>query len=421
MSSEAPIKVTKVFVPGGKPTITYVPRAARNLESRLAGYLDARHKVLSISGPTKTGKTVLLKSAAQGAIWLSGGAIESLDDFWAQLAESLGLAAETSLDGHLSQTEAMRAGGGVSLGVEGKYEGEEQITRGRAHSTVKRFTPRDAVRRHLLDDPESAVVVVDDFHYIPPTVQLSIARGMKDLVFDGVGFIVAAVPHRAYDVVRVEKEMTGRVDQLEVGFWDDFELRQIPAVGFEALNLEADRSTVDRLVRECFQSPHLMQEFCLKLCESNGIKARQESLTKLQEPEWSWFFQSLAPGASKTAFDLLARGPRQRTDRKPRTLVDGSETDIYGAVLRAIAKTGPLTELTYEQLRGALRDVLSDDAPQRHEVTRVLEEMSKIAKEQIDGEPVVDYDSQMATLHISDPYFAFWLRWGTHQATTPTS
>lgn len=125
-----------------------------------------------------------------------------------------------------------------------------------------------------------------------------------------------------------------------------------------------------------------------------------------------------ASGGSKAAFDLLARGPRQRSDRKVRTLEDGTETDIYGAVLAAIAKTGPLTELTYEQLRAAMRDLMSEP-PARHEITRVLEEMSRIARDQIDGEPVVDYDEELSTLHISDPFFAYYLRWGT--STPPPS
>ena len=116
--------------------------------------------------------------------------------------------------------------------------------------------------------------------------------------------------------------------------------------------------------------------------------------------------------ASKAAFDMLARGPRQRTDRKERQLKSGSVTDIYGAVLAAIAHTGPNTELTYEEIRAALKDVLSSDSPQRHEVTRILEEMTKIATNEIEGEPVVDYDVELGKLYISDPYFAFFLRWG---------
>jgi hypothetical protein len=59
---------------------------------------------------------------------------------------------------------------------------------------------------------------------------------------------------------------------------------------------------------------------------------------------------------------------------------------------------------------------MQSEAPQKHEVTRVLEEMSKIAREQIEGEPVVDYDDAMAMLHISDPYFAYYLRWGDRLA-----
>lgn len=416
MTSE-PLRVGKVFVPGGRPTITYVPRSELNLEDRVRDYLDERHKVLSVSGPTKTGKTVLLRSAVPGdAIWLSGGAITSVSDYWSTLADSLDLDSESGTDGLLSHTETDNGHLGVNVGVvEGGLGGEDQITR--AHTSVKRrqHGPRDASRRALMADPDR-VIVIDDFHYIPSDVQLDIARGMKDLVFEGVGFVVAAVPHRAYDVVRVEKEMTGRVAQLEVGFWEAADLRQIPERGFEALGVRVSPEIVERLVSECFQSPHLMQEFCLGLCKAAGVREQVAEPVELSPPAWPDFFRSLAPDTSKTAFDLLARGPRQRSDRKPRRLVGGVETDIYGTVLRAIAKTGPLTELTYEQLRGALREILAEEAPQRHEVTRVLEEMSKIAKTQLEGEPVVDYDTELATLYISDPYFAYWLRWGSHQS-----
>ena len=411
------VKASRVFVPGGRPTITYVPRAKLDLERRLDDYVDERHKVLSVSGPTKTGKTVLLRSRVKDAVWLSGGSIQTVDDFWSALADGLGADSETGIDGQLSQTETETAGGGASGGlVKADYSGAEAITRGRTHVRRQKHSPKDAARALLLAEPER-IVVIDDFHYVPAGVQLQIARGLKDLVFEGVGCIVAAVPHRAYDVVRVEKEMTGRVVQLEVGFWSAADLREIAVRGFAALNVNADDAIVDRLVREAFQSPHLMQEFCRELCKFNGVLETESEPRQLAAPDWPSFFAAMAPGTSKAAFDLLARGPRQRSDRKPRRLSDGSETDIYGAVLRAIAKTGPLTELTYEQLRGALRDVLTEDVPQRHEVTRVLEEMSKIAREQLEGEPVVDYDTELATLYISDPYFAYWLRWGSHNAS----
>ena len=69
--------------------------------------------------------------------------------------------------------------------------------------------------------------------------------------------------------------------------------------------------------------------------------------------------------------------------------------------------------MTYEQIRHALRDILADQVPQAYEITRVLDKMTEIARSDIVGEPVVDYDKDFSTLYISDPFFAYYLRWGT--------
>lgn len=409
----------QVFVPGGRPTITYVPRGDLGLEMEVADYLSNRHKILSVSGPTKTGKTVLLRNevnADMSPLWLSGGAISTIDDFWSAVADELALPTETGMDGGVSHTESGESTGELSvMAAKGSRSKGGSLTRDRSMSERTALSRKQASRSALRDDP-NCVIVIDDFHYVPSAVQTEIVRGVKDLVFDGVGFIVAAVPHRAYDAVRVEKEMTGRVSQLGVGFWSAADLGKIATAGFAALNVVVGDAMVTRLVEEAFQSPHLMQEFCRELCRANDITATCGKPTGISEPDWNAFFARLAPDASKAAFDLLARGPRQRSDRKVRILRDGRKTDIYGAVLSAIAATGPLTAITYEQLRAELRAVLdpSQEPPQKQQVTRVLDEMTKIAREQIDGEPVVDYDSELATLFISDPYFAYWLRWGTH-------
>lgn len=68
--------------------------------------------------------------------------------------------------------------------------------------------------------------------------------------------------------------------------------------------------------------------------------------------------------------------------------------------------------MSYEEIRAQLRDVLQDDLPQAHEVTRVLQKMTEIAREQISGEPVIEWDDEQKLLHVIDPFFAFYLRWG---------
>lgn len=418
MSDTTAVTLGEVFVPGGLPRVTYNPRDALQLEQTVRDYLDARHKLLSLSGPTKSGKTVLLRTVLPPAVWVSGGSIETSQDFWGSLVEGLGVPtgeqAETSREKSVERGAGVGAGGGIPtvVYVEGK------ATTGSTTSTGQRRTvsfDRSLMQSALAEirkRPRDTVIVIDDFHYVEPQLQLQIIRALKEPVFDGAAVILASVPHRAFDVVRIEKEMTGRVEQLPIEFWSEDELRGIAAKGFEALNLVAPDDILERLPRESFGSPHLMQEFCLDMCKAAGIRQACATRTELKVPaSWSEFFAARASATSKSAFDLLKQGPRQRTDRKERVLADGTLTDIYGVVLAAIAATGPKTALSYNELRASIREVLSSEPPQRHEITRVLEEMTKIAREKIAGEPVVDFDGELETLYISDPFFAYFLRW----------
>ena len=410
----SPPTVGDVFVAGGLPAITYNPRSELGLEEQVKDYLAERHSILSISGPTKTGKTVLMKKvlADSQAIWISGGAIRSVADVWSTVADELNL--DTSIETSAQATDT--AGGevqgelqlpgfakiGATIGDSASASSGTRATRTRATD----LAARKAVRERQIP------LIIDDFHYLTPELQAEIVRSLKDLVFDGTPVVVVAVPHRAYDVLRVEKEMTGRVQQLSIGFWSNVELRGIAETGFNALNVIDEGGIIAaRLAEESFASPHLMQDFCLNAVKDSGYRVRQERPSLLQQPSWASFFEKRASTASKTSFDALVRGPRQRTDRKPRKLKNGIVVDIYGAVLMAIGHTGPLTTLTYENLRAAMKEIAGEDAPRGQEITRILEEMSKIARDQIEGEPVVDYDSGLSTLHISDPYFAFFLRW----------
>ena len=112
-ASESRVPISKVFVPGGMPTHTYNARLDLKLEARVRDYLLERHKVLSLSGPTKAGKTVLLKAALGDAIWISGGAIDTPDEFWDSICASLSVYTEFETSAELTDTgESSTTGGG---------------------------------------------------------------------------------------------------------------------------------------------------------------------------------------------------------------------------------------------------------------------------------------------------------------------
>jgi hypothetical protein len=233
-----------------------------------------------------------------------------------------------------------------------------------------------------------------------------------------------AIPHRKYDAVKVEREMTGRLEPITIPPWEIDELLAIPTEGFRLLNIRADDDIKSHLAAEAYGSPHLMQEFCRELSRANNVQETAESPISILRIDSS-LFRKVAEGTGKVVFDKLATGPRQRTDRIDRQLKDGEKVDIYRAVLLALAHLRPgLDTISYEQIRSALRELLVTNVPQGHEVTRVLEKMSEIASSDEASTPVLDWEREEQKLHITDPFFAFFLKWGmteTKQGAAPNA
>jgi hypothetical protein len=397
--------------------VTYVARTELELEAKVETYLKTSLKVLSLAGPTKSGKTVLVKKVIADPIWVSGGDVDSADGFWKLLVDKFDgwLAIEKSRRKSQTVEDEAGAGGKVSVKVVeigGDVRKHWSEIDERVHA-VRRDRPAQRVALDLLQAGMQPVVI-DDFHYLEEADQLKIVRGLRSLVFEGLPVILLSVPHRAYDAVRAEPEMTGRMVPLTIPFWSHEDLVSIAELGFEELNVWVPKGDIKRLAEESFGSPFLMQDFCLALCLASGIEESQEESVALQLPEWPAFFRQMAAGTAKTAFERLVSGPPRRgTPRVPRRLKDGREVDIYGLALAAIASTGPRIKLTDDELRDAVRAVSADDPPGGDEITRVLNEMTKIARK-MKGEPVVDYMAAERELHIADPFFAYYLRWGPH-------
>ncbi len=411
-------KLQEVFVAGGLPTVTYVPRTEHKLEDALRDYLFQRHKILSVSGPTKSGKTVLVRRLLPKgkAFWISGGQAATADAFWQSVLGHLGghttvaisSSAESAQQSAQKYTAGVRPGG---IGAEAQTSTKDISSSQQTRQRSRTVNPAIAALTGLVS--AGIPLVIDDFHYIDKTIQKEIIRSLKEPIFEGLPVILISVPHRAFDAVRVEKEMTGRVSHLQIPAWTTAELTEIPLVGFKALNASCGSEITEMLQRQAFGSPHLMQDFCLELGRINQLWEAAEDLRLVHTPQgWDTFFRDRAADTSKSAFERLAKGPRQRTDRMPRILINDKTCDIYVAILLAIAHTGPKISLTYEDIRAGLKAVLQDELPQSNEVTRILEKMSEIAQKEIEGEPVVDWDKEYSTLHISDPFFAYYLRWG---------
>lgn len=410
---------TEIFVPGGFPRHTYNPRQSLQLEDKLREVTKNLCKLATITGHTKSGKTVLTRAILprEESIWVDGGVVSKEDDFWNVIIDQLDLfqdvqeqsQAETSVGitgGGSAGTNLLIAKGTAELSGTLGDKKSSSITSSR--TLTSRVVALEGLRSNNIP------IVIDDFHYIPFESQARIVRALKPLIFDGLPVVIIAIPHRRYDAMKVEREMTGRIFPIPIPIWREDELRFIPLTGFDLLNYKLDDGIIDRLTNEAIGSPHLMQDFCRTICRFKNLTYLEKSTQlNISDSELILVFRDVADTIGRPIFERLARGPRQRTDRLARTLKDGRTVDIYELVLQALAHIKPgLVTLEYEDLRASIREVTASAVPQLHEIARVLKHMATIAASDQSSTPVIDFEESDKKLHITDPFFAFYLRWG---------
>lgn len=406
------MKYTDIFVPGGFPVHTYNPREDKKLEEKIEEAQNNLCKLVTITGQTKSGKTVLTKKIypKERSIWIDGGAIKTEDDFWNALidqleyyqSESYGTTEEES--GNSSNEDMIKGELGV-VGGSKKYT----VTTGNRSATnsIKTKTVSTKISAIKALDQSKIPLIIDDFHYIDRPIQANLVRALKSPIFDGAPVIIIAIPHKRYDAMKVEKEMTGRISLVQIPMWSEEELMYIAITGFRLLNIQISHDLIKMLADEAVGSPHLMQEFC------RNIAKHLSKNPSINAQEIDSIFEGIAENIGRPIFEKLMRGPRQRTDRIPRELKSEKTVDIYGLILAALAHIKPgLVSIEYEELRQAIREIISSTMPQIHEVARVLKTMSKIAATDESSAPVIDFDETEKKLHITDPFFSFYLKWG---------
>ncbi|WP_245340400.1 hypothetical protein [Mesorhizobium sp. WSM4313] len=395
----------QVFVAGGQPTVTYVDRQELHVERSLARALATPNQIVSLAGPTKTGKTVLCKKmlGEREYVWIDGGQIKSADELWSKITAELNIPYERAASSEVStQVE-----GGVSVSV--VSAGGSRLS----SQTRENLHRVDGMAEALLAMQERHIIlVIDDFHYIDPESRKEIVRNLKGAIFNGLKVMLLSVAHRVFDAISAESELTGRFISVTLPEWIPGELKQIATLGFQELRVDCPSEIVDRIVAEAQSSPFLMQKFCWEICFDNDVeKPPLFSRTKIpSDYDLKSMFTRIAQDAGLPIYQKLVAGPQARKERLKRPLKSGDQADIYEATLLAIAETGPLASISYDDLRSKLSTLLTEMMPQKHEITSALKHLANIS---LKGglSSAVDWDEERREVSVADPYLRFFLRW----------
>ena len=425
-------KLKQVFS-RGMPTVTYVRREHLGLEQELKKAVARGYAIIAVTGPSKCGKTVLRRTVIPDnvVVHVEGGQVSQEDDFWETIRAHL----EVPLSE--SQTSAKQIGDSSAFGLSvgpsvAKASFQFGESGGSARTNTQTFSgpQKGLLLKELME--RNDVLVIDDFHYIIKEIRSKIVRSLKSAIFDGLTVIMLSVPYRAFDVLTAEAEMEGRFMHLLIPKWSEDDLVKIAQQGFPTLGLEVAREIQVRFAEEALGSPLLMQSLCAQLCSDFNVFETEEPVRAIQSDTLNLeeLFRAVARDFGLPAFTKLSAGPQSRKDRNPRRFSNGQKGDIYEAVLAAVAYSGANEATSYDDLRASLRDVLAETPPQKHEVTRAIQQMCDIAKKMqvrdalthnqqdelaiardrdVIDVPTIDWQDD--TLQINDVFLRFYLRW----------
>lgn len=412
------MNVFQVFTPTDTPTVTYVDRGERGLELALRNALRTPKMITSLSGPSKSGKTVLIKKVLDpdALISISGAAIKSADDLWDRVLNWMGAPSERTRSRDHDFTAKVEAKGGGKLRIPFVAEGSAEATAGGEYGygrgTEERFERSgiDQVIREI--GGSDFVLFIDDFHYMDRDVQAEVARQLKEAAEAGVKICTASVPHRKDDVLRGNSELRGRVQAIDFEYWLPEEIEQIAIKGFSALNIDLQPENLTRLVQEAFGSPQLMQQICLQACLRANIEetqADQQQVYFTDDAIGSVLEQASTTTDFSSLLEGLHNGPKVRgAPRNQFKFNDGSSGDVYRCILLAIKCDPPSLAFSYDDIYQRTRAVCSDEAPAGSSVASALEQLPQLAEDLEPRTRIIEWSDDV--FDIVDPYFLYFLR-----------
>lgn len=415
------LKATTVFTPGAFPQYTYVERTDKQYEARLQDAIDTQGQVVSISGPSKSGKTVLVEKVVgpNSLITVTGAGVDHPDDIWNRILDWMSVPSEVSVlraeEIGVSSGGEIKGGVGIPALAKAEVSGNAEVRATRQRNNAS--TSRRRGLTQVIDEISNSefTVLIDDFHYMPREAQGEVAKQIKEAARQGVKIITASVSHRSDDVVRANPELRGRVTAIDLEYWNEANLLAIANQGFAILNAEVSIEMCRGFVKEAAGSPQLMQAICLNACFELNVRSKlalHQKFTKSRETGDRIYERTATSTDFRSLVDVLDSGPKTRgTERKTYKFRDKTDGDVYRCVLKAVASDPPKLSFPYAEILQRVQSICTDDEPVGSSITGSCLHMSKLSLEKFPKERVIDWDEQKQVFDIPDPYLLFYLRW----------
>lgn len=327
--------ISDVFKALGQPDVTYVKRDDGRLEKQLASAISEKGQLCLVTGPSKTGKTTLYKEVlgTRREVPLVVQCDKSLkiQEIWRRALEAV----------DFDRVEARSSTVTTTIGTEGEISGKlswawlaEMATR--IKGTLSSANSNADVRKTVLSEPGPDLLipilqhtryrlVVEDFHYLEDSEKELLFQQWKRFTDNDVSVLVLGTTHRAVDIANSNKDLLGRIAQIDVGHWQTKDLESICRQGFDYLKLTIPDAIMGMIAAESVGLPILVQQACLGIFTGQGLEyvdeIRKNKKIKIDQQTISVCLHNIAKTKYtqfESYYNTLIRGPREKA-RKYKT------------------------------------------------------------------------------------------------------
>lgn len=413
------MKIQEIFTPGRFPKWTYVDSHLKDKEQHLRDALDDGSMLVSISGPSKSGKTVFVEHVLgkENLVLVTGAGIQSVTDLWIKVFDVIG----TPVSRTRELSTADRSATSTSVEGEGNVfvlKGKASVSSTNESSTRSGDTEVEAIDALQLLIRELSgtdfVIFIDDFHYIPRQIQSELAQQLKEAMRNGVKFICASVPYHKDDVIRSNPDLRGRIFSIDFDYWGSDILEEIPRKGFDIANISYDPDLVSNFSSEAAGSPQLMQYLCLNACLELNVRETQDSTVELAYDDSilsSVCQRTVLSTDYGSVVERMIEGPKTRgSDRNVYISKYGWQGDVYKFFVKTLSLDPPKLNFRYQPLVDRVASICNGASPSGSSITNACSHVAAIANDAA-GDNIVEWDGENDVFDIRDPYLLFYLRW----------
>lgn len=181
---------------------------------------------------------------------------------------------------------------GASVPFIGKIEGDVKGKLTSKHSRQGQITYKNidltnqaeviaAIKANLHD----RFIVIENFHFLDPTVQKAFASSLKEFLYHDIRVIIVGVWKETTKLVSLASDLTNRIEPIDIGDWSSEELRSIVRKGDEALNTVTPEEMINEFINNSGHNVGMFKSLLRNFCKLCGVYETQPETTELND--WS--------------------------------------------------------------------------------------------------------------------------------------